>query len=152
MRLTILLITLIASTYSFHPVPRLVRPKTELGIERRDVVITGIAALIAAPRLAQAKGSSTWFYDEKIETVKEASQMPTDGRLDVNAAFVVRHSVFVNTIDPFGKDLMSFARIISSFSFRVTTKFSQVSFPQLQERLLPMDHIGRSRIFTASPT
>ena len=61
---------------------------TQLEMERRDVLITGIMGLVAAPGLAHAKGS-TFFYDDKIEEVREPSQMATDGKVDLNSAFVV---------------------------------------------------------------
>lgn len=63
--------------------------KTQLFMRRRDILITGILSLIAAPDLTHAK-SSTFFYDDKIEEKPpEASQMPTDGKIDLNSAFVV---------------------------------------------------------------
>lgn len=63
--------------------------KTELSLQRRDLLITGILGLIAIPEIATAKGS-TFFYDDKIEEKPvEQSQMPTGGKLDLNSAFVV---------------------------------------------------------------
>ena len=44
---------------------------------------------ISAPQQAQAKAASTFFFDEKIETVMEPAQMATGDKLDLNAAFVV---------------------------------------------------------------
>jgi hypothetical protein len=63
---------------------------TELAaVSRRDVLVTALAGLVTAPALSHASGS-TFFFDEKIETVREASQMPTGNRVDLNSAFVVR--------------------------------------------------------------
>jgi hypothetical protein len=58
---------------------------------RRDALLTtisGLVGFIVAPHPATAKGS-TFFYDDKIEFVKEESQMPTNGKVDLNSAFVV---------------------------------------------------------------
>jgi hypothetical protein len=61
---------------------------------RREALFTvarlmiGSGLVVALPRSAEAKGS-TFFYDEKIEFVKEPQQMATDGKVDLNAAFVV---------------------------------------------------------------
>lgn len=64
---------------------------TELSAQRRDVLLGGLVlGLLSAPSLASAKAASTFFYDEHIEEVFEPSQMRTDGRLDLNSAFVVR--------------------------------------------------------------
>jgi hypothetical protein len=68
------------------------KTSTQLDMERREVLITGILGLAAAPGLAHAKGS-TFFYDDKIEDVREASQMPTGGKLDLNSAFVVSRTL-----------------------------------------------------------
>ena len=57
-------------------------------MDRRQVIAAGIS-LIAGPAIANAKPSSTWFFDENIENVREESQMRTGGKLDINAAFVV---------------------------------------------------------------
>jgi hypothetical protein len=63
---------------------------TKLHLQRRDILISGIATLFTIPGVAVAKPASTFFYDEKIEFVKEESQMPTGGKVDLNSAFVVR--------------------------------------------------------------
>ena len=62
---------------------------TQLEMERREVLLTGIMAL-AAPAVANAArptASSTYFFDDS--QVNEPSQQSTDGKLDLNAAFVV---------------------------------------------------------------
>ena len=58
--------------------------------QRRDFLISSIVVLLATPAIANAKPASTFFYDDKIEFVKEESQMYTGGKLDLNSAFVVR--------------------------------------------------------------
>ena len=90
-----LVVAFIGTVMAFVPVvhhapPTTTKPtSTQLDMERRDVfLITGILGLAAAPGLAHAKGS-TFFYDDKIEEVREQSQMPTGGKLDLNSAFVV---------------------------------------------------------------
>jgi hypothetical protein len=87
MRIAILL-SLAASAIAFVPAVEK-RITTQLNLERRDVLITGIMGLIAAPGLASAKPASTFFYDDKIEFVKEESQQATGGKVDLNSAFVV---------------------------------------------------------------
>ena len=62
---------------------------TKLQVQRRDVLVSGIATLLTVPGVAVAKPASTFFYDDKIEFVKEESQMPTGGKVDLNSAFVV---------------------------------------------------------------
>jgi Mn2+/Fe2+ NRAMP family transporter len=63
---------------------------TNLDLHRRDLLITGVLGLIVAPEITHAK-SSTFFYDDKIEEKPpEPSQMATDGKYDLNSAFVVR--------------------------------------------------------------
>jgi hypothetical protein len=75
---------------AFVPVHVKLAKTTELAaVSRRDVLVTALAGLVAAPALSHASGS-TFFFDEKIETVREASQMPTGNRVDLNSAFVVR--------------------------------------------------------------
>ena len=49
---------------------------------------------MAAPAIANAKPASTWFFDEHIEDVKEEAQMRTNGKLDINAAFVVSDNLW----------------------------------------------------------
>lgn len=65
------------------------RSEMALSMDRRQMIATGIATVIAGPSMAQAKPASTWFFDENIENVKEEAQMKTSGKLDINAAFVV---------------------------------------------------------------
>jgi hypothetical protein len=91
MRFTNLLI--IAGLYAvsgFAPSMRKTTTTTQLNLERREL-LAGILELVAAPAIANAKGS-TWFYDQKIETVQEPAQMHTGGKVDLNAAFVVSKS------------------------------------------------------------
>lgn len=93
MRLALLLLAP-AAVLAFVPAVQKTTSSTKLDMERRDVLITGIMGLVAAPGMAQAvSASSTFFYDDKIEQVKEASQMPTGGKLDLNSAFVVSCAV-----------------------------------------------------------
>lgn len=66
---------------------------TEVNLQRRDVLVSGIAAVLTIPGAATAKPASTFFYDEKIEFVKEESQMPTNGKFDLNSAFVGDYKV-----------------------------------------------------------
>lgn len=90
MRFAILFL-IFQATAAFVPSVQKTKTTTKLDLNRRDVVITGIMGLIGAPGLAKASSGSTFFYDDKIEQVKEASQQATEGgRLDLNSAFVVR--------------------------------------------------------------
>jgi hypothetical protein len=90
MRLVLLLSVLAVSALAFTPVQVKVSRGTSLNaVNRRDVLITVLSGIVAAPAVSQASGS-TFFYDDKIETVREQSQMPTGDRLDLNSAFVVR--------------------------------------------------------------
>jgi hypothetical protein len=60
-------------------------------MNRRDVAFAAAAltmGLIASPEQSQAKPASTFFFEDNM--VNEPSQMATDGKTDVNAAFVVR--------------------------------------------------------------
>lgn len=57
-------------------------------INRREILLAGVTGLVAQPAVSTAAGS-TFFFDEKIELVREESQMRTDGLIDVNNAFVV---------------------------------------------------------------
>jgi len=86
MRLTILAL-LLAPALAFVPAVQKAKTTTKLDMQRRDVLITGIMGLVAAPTLAQASGS-TFFYDQQ-EQRTEPTQMATDGRLDLNSAYVV---------------------------------------------------------------
>ena len=77
-------------------------------IQRRDVLATAAAAVTsfvvfladnnnnnAAQAATQAQSQrvsssgSTWFFDEKIEQVREEAQLPTGGKIDLNNADVV---------------------------------------------------------------
>ena len=89
MRIAILLLTLLSYyATAFAPCPS-GRHSTELQVNRRDLLMAGTLGLLFLPKTAEA-ASSTFFYDMNIENVREESQMATDGRLDLNAAFVVR--------------------------------------------------------------
>jgi hypothetical protein len=62
-------------------------------MNRRDAAafaasLAGVMGLIAFPEQSQAKPASTLFFDDSM--VNEPSQMATDGKTDLNAAFVVR--------------------------------------------------------------
>jgi hypothetical protein len=90
MRLFLLVLSFAASAMAFRPLIQQVEKKassTQLGLKRRDL-LTGIAGLVAAPSIASAGKGSTWFFKDK--DIKEESQMATDGKLDLNGAFVVR--------------------------------------------------------------
>jgi hypothetical protein len=90
MRLVLLLSLLTLSALAFTPVQVKVSRATSLNaVNRRDVLFTVLSGVVAVPAVSHASGS-TFFFDEKIETVHEASQMPTGNRLDLNSAFVVR--------------------------------------------------------------
>jgi hypothetical protein len=78
-----------SSVFAFSPTIQSRTSKTQLKSQRRDFIISGIVGLLIAPEIATAKAASTFFYDEKIEFVKEESQMPTGGKVDLNSAFVV---------------------------------------------------------------
>ena len=93
MKVFLILLTLSMATAFAPPRRKLSSPiRTKaLDMERRDLFLLGVSAsvVVATPPIAQAKPASTWFFDKKIEQVFEPSQMPTDGRLDLNTAFVV---------------------------------------------------------------
>jgi hypothetical protein len=62
---------------------------------RRDILTIGgfstlllLSPLFPPPQMAVASGS-TFFYDEKIDQVREPNQMYTGGKIDLNSAFVV---------------------------------------------------------------
>lgn len=75
--------------FAFTPMTQKPTFATKLQVQRRDVLVSGIATLLTVPGVAVAKPASTFFYDDKIEFVKEESQMPTGGKVDLNSAFVV---------------------------------------------------------------
>ena len=89
MRLFSLFVLLGSSVFAFTPVTQKPTFATKLQVQRRDVLVSGIATLLTVPGVAVAKPASTFFYDDKIEFVKEESQMPTGGKVDLNSAFVV---------------------------------------------------------------
>ena len=64
---------------------------TALNMDRR-AAMAGLAGMVVGPAMASAKPASTFFWDDQIETVFEEAQMPTGGKLDLNAAFVVSRS------------------------------------------------------------
>lgn len=88
MRVLISLLT-VTMAVAFSPVIMKKSSKTQLSVHRRDFLASGLFGLMIVPEIASAKGS-TFFYDDKIELVKEESQMPTGGKVDLNSAFVVR--------------------------------------------------------------
>ena len=80
-----------SSTIAFSPIAREKTSLMQLSAQqRRDFLISSVVGLFVAPVLANAKPASTFFYDDKIEFVKEESQMYTGGKIDLNSAFVVR--------------------------------------------------------------
>jgi len=95
MRLSLLLPLFVPTAVAFLPAIQKtpVATTTKLDMERRDVLITGIMGLVAAPGLAQATGS-TFFYDDKIEEVREPQQMATGGKVDLNSAYVGEYKDF----------------------------------------------------------
>lgn len=86
----ILFVLLGSSVLAFTPTTHKDHVATKLHLHRRDILISGVATLLTVPGVAVAKPASTFFYDDKIELVKEESQMPTGGKVDLNSAFVVR--------------------------------------------------------------
>jgi len=84
MRLALLLLAPAAALAFVPAIQKTSTSATKLDMERRDVLITGIMGLVAAPAMAQA-AASTNFYEDKTE----ASQMATGGKVDLNSAFVV---------------------------------------------------------------
>jgi len=85
MRLVVLLLAPTAILAFAPAVQKTHTSSTKLDMERRDVLITGIMGLVAAPTMAQA-ASSTFFYDDS--KTQEPSQGATDGKVDLNSAFV----------------------------------------------------------------
>ena len=83
MRFTIL--TLIPVVTAFAPNLHITpRHETQLKISRRDAVLTGaaLAGLAFSPKSAAA------FSQQMPDNWTEPTQMPTDGRLDLNSAYV----------------------------------------------------------------
>jgi hypothetical protein len=81
------------------------RPATELAAVSRRELLAAAAAVLTIPAasanalshgMQNREGShthgSTWFFDENIDKVREESQMPTGGKLDLNNAAVVRNN------------------------------------------------------------
>jgi len=90
MRVLLALFALFASASAFAPIAHKAKVSTtSLTAERRDVISTMAVAMLAVtglPELANAKGSSTFFFED--EKVREPSQQATGGKLDINSAFV----------------------------------------------------------------
>ena len=82
MRLSLLIIAGLCAVSGFAPSMCKTTTTTQLDLQRREPLVD-IFGLVAAPAIANAKGS-TWFYDQKIETVQEDAQMHTGGRVDLN--------------------------------------------------------------------
>lgn len=96
MRFAILFLIVQAAAAFVPAVQKTAKTTTQLDLNRRDVVITGIMGLLSAPGIAQAASGSTFFYDDKIEEVREASQQATEGgKLDLNGAPVVRTTLLL---------------------------------------------------------
>ena len=84
-----ILATLTALTAAFAPqTVKATKTSSELGMDRRQFCATATLGFLGGLP-AIAKPASTWFWDEKIENVYEPAQQATDGRLDLNNAFVV---------------------------------------------------------------
>lgn len=62
------------------------RTATQLKVTRREALV-GFAGLVAAPIVANAASSTTFF---KPEDLNEPAQMNKGDKLDLNSAFVVR--------------------------------------------------------------
>lgn len=99
----LLVALLLPAAHAFVVAPKK-HASTALQVSRRDVIFTGIGSILAAPQIAHAResASSTFFFED--ENVSEPSQQATSGKLDLNAAFVVRPRCFgphvhVHTID-----------------------------------------------------
>jgi hypothetical protein len=73
----IIISLLVLGARAFDPMP-LHRAETALAMERRDVLIAGLATL---PAVVNDMPASAWFFDENIENGNEESQIRTDGRL-----------------------------------------------------------------------
>jgi hypothetical protein len=132
MRIVLLLSLLSVSALAFTPVQVKIPRATSLNaVNRRDVLITVMSGIVAAPAVSQASGS-TFFFDEKIETVHEPSQMHTGDRLDLNSAFVVRTGRCSCLVDALSKLSSSQTSFTQTFHFRsclltsLTTRLSLV--------------------------
>ena len=88
MRFSLLLALFAPAALAFVPAIQKAPVATKLDMERRDLLITGVMGLVAAPGIANAAGS-TFFFDDKIEEVREPQQMATGGKIDLNSAYVV---------------------------------------------------------------
>ena len=86
-----ILATLATLTAGFVPqATKTTKFSTELDMERRHFCAAATLGFLGGlPPIANAKPASTWFWDEQIENVHEPAQQATDGRLDLNSAFVV---------------------------------------------------------------
>ena len=95
MKTILLLASFVAMTSAFTLPPAAKTAQqttTQLHLDRRDFCFAaGVGLLGVMPAAANAKPASTWFFDEKIEEVYEPAQQATNGRLDLNSAFVVRY-------------------------------------------------------------
>lgn len=89
---TIIFSTLAVLTAAFSPQSaKKTKTSTRLDLNRREfgAAAATLGFLGGLPAIANAKPASTWFWDEQIENVHEPAQQATDGRLDLNSAFVV---------------------------------------------------------------
>lgn len=69
---TILSLAFLGATWAFAPVAR-TKVSTELNLERREVLVTGVLGLLGAPVIANAESpsaASTFFFDEQIDKVR----------------------------------------------------------------------------------
>lgn len=111
MRVFITLLLLAVATAFVVTTPPSKKTATKLDVTRRDILVTGILASI--PTVAHASGS-TFFYDEKIEQVREPSQMLTGDKLDLNSAFVVSSASSATTTGPADGDHTSSGSIVTN--------------------------------------
>ena len=98
----VLFVTIFSLASAFSPVLQTKKSTTTQlsAVSRRDAVTLAVGAFLA-PQVARAAShgmanregahthGSTFFFDENIEKVREESQMPTGGKVDLNNAAVV---------------------------------------------------------------
>lgn len=68
-----------------------IREPALMAMNRREALALTLVGLIAVPDKSNAKPASTFFFDD--ESVVEPSQMKTNGKTDLNSAFVVSYSM-----------------------------------------------------------
>lgn len=112
---------------------------------RRDALAVVVIGLIALPELSYAKPASTFFFEDNL--TNEPSQMATDGKTDLNAAFVVRANKDKQCVVVFYAQYISF-----TCNDRATTKSFRACTLTQPARLRRMDRTHPSRTFTRFPT